>query len=221
MASDTRFVHALALGVDSEWRRLGDAERRRSARAFAAACEPADGAVTLGYSLIGLRSEAELLLWSMGPSLEAVEERAAASLRAGLGRWAAVRESFFGVLTPSPYVRRRRPAEPRPFGGAGARYLIVYPFTKGGHWYRLGAPARQAIMAEHMRVGRRYPQVRQLLASSFGVDDQDHLVAYGTDELAAFSRLVRELRGTDARRYTTRDIPVLAGVRRPLAAMAG
>ena len=50
-------------------------------------------------------------------------------------------------------------------------------------------------MNEHMRVGRGYPSVRQALAYSFGLDDQDFIVAYETDDLAAFGDLVRELRG--------------------------
>jgi len=67
--------------------------------------------------------------------------------------------------------------------------------------------------------------VRQLLAYSFGIDDQDFLVAYETDDLAAFSDLVRSLRGTEGRRATVRDTPVLVGVHREpralLSSLAG
>jgi chlorite dismutase len=75
-------------------------------------------------------------------------------------------------------------------------------------------------MNEHMRVGHSYPQVRQLLASSFGVDDMDFLVAYETDDLAAFGELVRELRSTESRRSTVRDTPILTAVHRPLEEIA-
>jgi chlorite dismutase len=44
----------------------------------------------------------------------------------------------------------------------------------------------------------------------------DFLVAYETDDLAAFSALVRDLRATDGRRSTVRDTPILAAVHRPL-----
>jgi chlorite dismutase len=67
-----------------------------------------------------------------------------------------------------------------------------------------------------MRVGHEYPQVRQLLAYSFGIDDQDFLVAYETDDMVAFGELVRALRGTESRRSTVRDTPILAAVHRPL-----
>jgi len=99
--------------------------------------------------------------------------------------------------------------------GDRARYLIVYPFTKSTEWYLTSREVRQGSMNEHMRVGHTYPQVRQLLANSFGLDDQDFLVAYETDDLPAFSALVRDLRGTDGRRSTVRDTPILLGVHRP------
>ena len=66
-------------------------------------------------------------------------------------------------------------------------------------------------MNEHMKVGHQYPSVRQALAYSFGLDDQDFVVAYETDDLHAFGDLVRELRGTESRRSTVRDTPILLG----------
>jgi chlorite dismutase len=92
----------------------------------------------------------------------------------------------------------------------------VYPFTKSTDWYLLSREARQGVMNEHMRVGRDYPQVRQALGYSFGLDDQDFLVAYETDDLVAFGELVRALRGTESRRSTVRDTPILLGVHRSL-----
>jgi len=71
-------------------------------------------------------------------------------------------------------------------------------------------------MNEHMRVGHAYPTVRQALAYSFGLDDQDFVVAYETDDLVAFGDLVRELRGTESRRSTVNDQPILLGIHRPM-----
>ena len=72
-----------------------------------------------------------------------------------------------------------------------------------------------------MRIGHAYPQVRQLLAYSFGLDDQDFIVAYETDELVAFQNLVRELRASESRRATVRDTPIITGVHRPLGEILG
>jgi chlorite dismutase len=71
-------------------------------------------------------------------------------------------------------------------------------------------------MNEHMRVGHDYPTVRQALAYSFGLDDQEFVVAYETDNLVAFGDLVRALRSTESRRSTVNDRPILLGIHRPL-----
>jgi chlorite dismutase len=141
-----------------------------------------------------------------------------------MGTWLEVRQSFVGVIQPSQYVKKPTPQEQSLFSGERSRYLIVYPFTKSTDWYLLDKETRQSVMNEHMKVGHSYPQVRQLLAYSFGLDDQDFLVAYETDDLIGFSELVRSLRSTESRRSTIRDTPILTGIHREpreLAALLG
>jgi len=212
----TDFVHALALGLDPAWRRLESEERCRTADELVAAVRQQSDVRTHTYSMVGLQAGADLLLWSLGPSLDALEERSAAVLRSGMGRWMAVSESFLGVIQPSQYVKKPTPQEQSLFSGERSRYLVVYPFTKSADWYLLDREERQRIMNEHMKVGHSYPEVRQLLANSFGLDDMDFLVAYETDDLSKFSELVRALRGTDSRRSTVRDTPILTGIHRPI-----
>jgi chlorite dismutase len=212
-----RFVQALALSLDPAWRRLPAQERCEDAESFTRAVEGWPDVATYCYSSIGLEAGVDVIVWRLGPSLDALEEAAAAGLRAGLGRWMQVAHSFLGIIQASQYVKKPSAQEQSMFSGDRARYLIAYPFTKKTEWYLLGKDARQGIMNEHMRVGHAYPQVRQLLASSFGVDDQDFLVAYETDDLPAFGELVRDLRGTESRRSTVRDTPILVGVHRPVA----
>ena len=215
--SEVRFVHALAAGLDPAWRRLSAGERCDTAEDLCRAVTAESEVTTFSYSMIGLEPGADLLLWSLAPSLDALEERAAAVLRSGMGCWLTVRESFLGIIQPSQYVKKATPQEQSLFSGERSRYLVVYPFTKGSDWYLLGKEARQGIMNEHMRIGHEFPEIRQLLANSFGVDDMDFLVAYETDDLARFGELVRALRGTESRRSTVRDTPLLAGIHRPIA----
>jgi chlorite dismutase len=214
--SDSRFVHALALGLDAAWRRLPASERCQTADELIAAVRKDSDVTTHSYSMVGLQPGADLLLWSLGPTLDSIEERSAAVLRSGMGRWMHVKESLLGIIQPSMYVKKPTPQEQSLFSGERSRYLIVYPFTKSSDWYLLGREARQGIMNEHMRVGHDYPQVRQLLANSFGLDDMDFLVAYETDDLPKFGELVRALRGTESRRSTVRDTPILTGIHRPV-----
>lgn len=208
------FVHALALGLDPAWRRLERDERCRSAEAFAAVMHARSDVTTFTYSTVGIEPGVDVLLWSAGPSLAALEEKSAAVLAAGIGTWMTVRHSFLGLIRPSQYVKRPTSQEQSLFAGERSAYLVVYPFTKSTEWYLLSRQDRQTVMNEHMRVGHRYKGVRQLLAYSFGVDDMDFLVAYETDDLVEFGELVRELRGTESRRSTVRDTPIITGVHR-------
>ena len=214
--SGSQFVHALGLGLDPAWRRLDRDQRCRTAEDFCAAVNSRTDVTTFTYSTIGLKAGVDVLLWSLAPTLAELEEKNAATLRSGMGAWMTVQHSFLGVIRPSQYVKRPTPQEQSLFSGQRSAYLVVYPFTKSTDWYLLGQAERQKVMNEHMKVGHRYPQVRQLLAYSFGVDDMDFLVAYETDDLAAFGELVRELRGTESRRSTVRDTPILTGVHRPI-----
>ena len=210
------YIQALALGIDPAWRRLPSRQREADAADFANAIDHVPAVRTFTYSMIGLQAGTDLLVWRLAPELDALEEAAAALLRTGLGSWMSVRESFLGLIGSSQYVVRPTSQEQSLFEGERSRYLVVYPFTKSSDWYLLGKEVRQKVMNEHMRVGHQYPQIRQLLAYSFGIDDQDFVVAYETDDLPAFGALVRELRGTESRRSTVSDTPILTGVHRPI-----
>ncbi|MEO5986593.1 MAG: chlorite dismutase family protein [Candidatus Limnocylindria bacterium] len=220
--SDERFVHAWLLRLDPAWRRLDADARRDDVDAFCAAAATSEQRVMQhSYSTIGLRAEGDLLLWRMTESIESLEETAADLLAAGIGRWLAPSISMIGLTRPSQYVKRPTTQEQSLFSGERSKYLVVYPFTKSVEWYLTSAEERQDVMKGHMRVGHRYPQVRQLLAYSFGLDDQEFIVAYETDELIAFQNLVRELRETESRRSTVRDTPIITGIHRPLAEILG
>jgi chlorite dismutase len=212
------YVQALALGLEGAWRRQPDGDRHDDGCRFSEALEAGrlDDVQTTSYSSVGLEPGVDLLLWRTAPTIDALEESAAALLRSGLGRWLSVGYSFIGRIGPSQYVRKPTAQEQSGFDGERSRYLVVYPFTKSTDWYLLSKETRQGVMNEHMRVGHGYPSVRQVLAYSFGIDSQDFVVAYETDDLAAFGDLVRELRGTESRRSTVNDTPILLGIQRPI-----
>jgi chlorite dismutase len=214
----TVYIQALALGIAPEWRRRDTApgERKHDVDTFLAAERAAadDGVQSTLYSSVGLEPATDIVLWRSAASVEALESAAARLLRSGLGTWCTVRHSFLGRIAASQYVVKPSEQESGLAGGERSRYLIVYPFTKSTDWYLLSREARQGVMNEHMKVGRDYPSVRQALAYSFGLDDQDFVVAYETDDLPAFGELVRELRGTESRRSTVRDTPILLGIHR-------
>ena len=217
-AASQIYVQAVALGLEPAWRRLPLAERRGDAAEIEVAenATSAAGVRTLTYSSIGLEPGVDVVLLRLADSLDALEDAGARLARAGLGRWLGVRHSLLGRMAATQYVVKPTDQERSVLDGEPKRYLIVYPFTKTTDWYLLGREARQGVMNEHMRVGRGYPMVRQLLAYSFGLDDGDFLVAYDTDDMAAFGELVRELRATESRRSTVNDRPIIVGIRHDL-----
>ena len=220
------FVQAVALGLDPAWRRLEAGVRAEDARLLLdAETRSAEAGVrALTYSSFGLEPGVDMLMLRLAPTLDAIESAGARFARCGLGRYLTVRHSLLGLVQPSQYVTKPTDQERSILDGEPRRYLIAYPFTKTAEWYLLSREARQGIMNEHMRVGRAHPTIRQLLASSFGIDDADFLVAYDTDDLVAYVDLVRELRATEGRRSTVSDRPMLLGIHRRLeefAEMAG
>ena len=80
-------------------------------------------------------------------------------------------------------------------------------------------------MQEHIRVGKEYPDIDLNTSYSFGLDDQEFVVAFETDEPARFLDLVQRLRTTEASAYTKRDTPtftcVATSVERALSALDG
>lgn len=212
-----QMLQVLTLRVDPAWRRESAQRRESDATAFHRAVDRvALHITTLAYSMVGLRADADLLFVRTAPSLARLEETAAEMLHSGVGRWMAATHAYVGLIRPSRYVKTPGAQEQALISGQRGRYLVVYPFSKTHDWYRLSREARQGMMNEHIRVGHDFPQVRQLLAYSTGLDDQEFIVAYETDDLAAFQDLVTALRETEARRYTLRDAPILTAVHRSL-----
>ena len=80
-------------------------------------------------------------------------------------------------------------------------------------------------MQEHIKVGREYPSVDLNTSYSFGLDDQEFVVAFETDNPADFLDLVQRLRTTESSSYTLRDTPtftcISCSVERALGALDG
>jgi chlorite dismutase len=198
------FVKYTFLAVDPAWRRREPGQRERDKLEFMAACEDfADGHLLQALSLVGTRGDAELLLIAEAENLERIHEFHVVLAQSGLMQWSRIAHSFLGMRKSSEYSEDERTL-PRPFRG---RYVFVYPFVKSREWYGLPAEERWRIMQGHIQVGREYPTVDNHTTYSFGLDDQEFVVAFDTDDVGTFLDLVQRLRTTEASRYTVRDTP--------------
>jgi chlorite dismutase len=202
---------------------LGLDERRRLLDEFVAIAEAAsDGLGMLrAYSLVGLRGDADVLLWHAADRPEGLQQFAAQLRRARLFGYLDLPYHYLAMTRRSIYVDRhvhegqdgtRTRVQP-----AGAPYLFVYPFVKTRPWYAMPMAERQRMMDDHIASGHRYPSVKINTTYSFGIDDQEFVVAFEAHNASEFLDLVMELRSTEASQYTLRDTPAFTGVAQPLA----
>jgi chlorite dismutase len=219
---ERQFVKYTFLKVDPAWRRLPDDERAAHKREFIAACEDyAAERLLRAFSLVGTRGDADLLVLTQASSLDHIHEFHVVLAQSGLFAWCHTPYSFLAMTKPSEYSDESR-LEVRP---AHSKYLFVYPFVKTRAWYGLDPKERWRIMQEHIRVGREYPSIDLNTSYSFGLDDQEFVVAFEGDEPAVFLDLVQRLRTTEASAYTKRDTPTFTcismSVERALNALDG
>ncbi len=217
-----QFVKYTFLQVEPAWRRLDFGERDEHKREFAAACEDfGEDHLLRSFSLVGTRGDADLMLLSQAENLERIHEFHVVLAQSGLMKWCSTPYSFLAMTKPSEYSQESR-LEVRP---AHSRYLFVYPFVKTRAWYGLPPQERWRIMQDHINVGREFPSVDINTSYSFGLDDQEFVVAFETDSPADFLDLVQRLRTTESSSYTLRDTPtftcISCSVSRALGALDG
>jgi len=216
------FVKYTFIKLDPAWRRLEAHVRLDHKREFAAACADfADGHLLRAFSTVGTRGDTDLMLLTQARNLGRIHELHVVLAQSGIMKWASVPYSYLAMTKPSEYSDESR-LEVRP---AHAKYLFVYPFVKTRAWYALDAKERWRIMQEHIKLGREYPDIDLNTSYSFGLDDQEFVVAFETDDPASFLDLVQRLRTTESSLYTLRDTPtftcISASVERALTALDG
>ena len=196
------------------WSADGATRKERATAWLQSVCGSADA--TYVYAVQGIESGADVLVWTAArvsdPGVPATFFRKRARADNAHRDLFEPGDLLWGFTRPSEYSSSSRSAQAIDPFGERAPYLVAYPFTKTTEWYLLGRDARQGMMNEHIRIGKQYRDITQLLLYSFGLQDNEFVVVYETDDLAAFSRLVHELRATEGRRYTKSDSPLHTGV---------
>ena len=213
MTEARNYVKYTFLKVDPAWRRRSAQERAADKAEFAVACNEFGTSHYLrAYSLVGTRGDCDLLVRSIASSLDPIHELHVLMNQSGLMRWADVPYSYLAMTKESPYSDQPdQPLAPRE--GADSKYLIVYPMWKKREWYGLSAEERMAVMREHIAVARRFTGIETNTAYSFGLDDQEFVVAFDADDPSEFLDLVQELRSTESSAYTASETPIFTCIR--------
>jgi chlorite dismutase len=210
------FVKYTFFHVRPEWRRLPAKTREDGKTAFVEVLEhPPRGLLLRTYSLVGLKADTEMMVWSIGPELDAIQQLHSRLLGTPLGGYLDTPYSYLGMGRRSEYLGEHAHggegsnARRRPFN---LPYLFVYPFVKKREWYGLPFEERRRIMGEHFRIGHKYPKVRIHTGYSFGLDDMEFILGFETGFPSEFLDLVSDLRPTEASRYTALETPIFTCV---------
>ena len=209
--------------LDPAWRRLSDQERTRGKAEFREVTEHFQKKlIALSYSVMGLRPDCDFFMWRISYHLEDFEAMSAQLMNTGLGKYLNTPYSYLSMTRRSIYVEEHQKEDP---GGEGSRlqvvpgqskYAFVYPFIKSRAWYAADKSVRQEAMNEHIKTGHKYQSVKINTTYSYGLDDQEFVLAFESDEPKDFLDLMMELRETKASTYTIKDTPTFTGILRPL-----
>lgn len=208
-----QYVRFAFYRVDPAWRRLPEDEKQRGYTEFLAVIDETTPTMLVrSYSCVGLRGNVDFLLWQVSYDLDDFQTLAAKLNRTAFGRFLTTPYASLSMTRRSQYVdpkdrdseSNRLTIEP-----GGRKYLFVYPFVKTRQWFALPLDERQEMMREHIEVGQGYPSVKLNTTYSFGLDDQEWVVAFESDFPQDFLDLVAALRETRASAYTLRDTPMM------------
>ncbi|HVE92556.1 MAG TPA: chlorite dismutase family protein [Actinomycetota bacterium] len=220
MTAENRVLMRYALfKVDPAWRHLGAEERSLHKKELAELISSDLPLQVHPYSTVGLRADADLCLWLLADDAHPLQEFQSRMNATGLGRYLQPTHSFLAMTRKSMYLKghtHEGQEADAPAGPAGGTYLFVYPMDKLRPWYRLPFEDRRRIMGEHFKIGHRYPGVKIHTGYSFGIDDQEFVVAFEAETVGEFLDLVMELRESESSSYTARDVPIFTCVRLPI-----
>ncbi len=203
-----------------EWRRLPTEQKVAQKAAFAEVIQRwnrANEFLSMTYSTTGARGDCDFCIWSIGFSLEEMNRMRSELMASPLGGYLETPHNFLSMTKRSLYQIDREDESEGEGRGAirpgGHKYIFIYPFWKTRPWYLLSMAERKRLMDEHIRIGLAYPRVKLNTTYSFGLDDQEFVVAFETNFPEDFLDLVQQLRETEISVYTLKDYPIFSCIR--------
>lgn len=211
MADKTAYTVFWLYKADRTWRERPEAERERAREEFLGTLErhSRDVALRGAYSTVGYRADVDLILWLTTFDIDALQTLAVDLNRTTLGTALEQRYAYLGVAGSSQYDPEHGPAFMK--GTPPRKFLSVYPFVKTPEWYLLPFEKRRELMLTHGELGREFPSILTNTVSSFGIADQEFIVALEDDDPALLVQMVQKLRLAEVRKYTQIDTPIFLG----------
>jgi chlorite dismutase len=216
-----QFVNFTFYRARPEWRMLVDSDKEQCKQSFIETVDDFRCQLLIHtYSTVGLRTSADFLIWKIGSDLEPLQQMAARLNCTPMAKYVEPTHSFLSMTKRLMYIEKNcaEHEEDRQHIVPGqADYLFVCPLLRTHEWYSRPQEQRQEMMDENLRIGSKYRSVKLHTTYSFGLDDQEFVVAFETDKPSDFLDLVQELRETKASCFTLRDTPMFTCRQRSLA----
>ena len=200
--------------VDPKWRWMADLAKEESAKEVDNILRNS-GIKLRTYSTLGLRDDADFLFWFAAKSVDEIQDTISKLYSTVFGKYITPSLVYLSCTRPSIYARKGKTSS---FisGDEPKKYLVVYPFTKTREWYLLPREQRQKMMDEHIDVSQKYPQIVINTTYSFGIHDEDFMLAFETDELRDFQNLIMDLRESKVSRYVQVDTPMIVCLKKDI-----
>lgn len=205
------FFSFLFFQMDPKWRWMADLAKDESAKEAENILKNSKISYK-SYSTLGLRDDAEFLLWFKSESVEKIQDTVSKLYLTVFGKYVILRRAYLSCTRPSVYTKN--PTTRGWYEGEKQKkYAIVFPFIKTREWYLLSLEKRKEMMAEHIVIGQKHREVTLNTTYSFGIHDQDFMLAHETDDLGKFQELIMELRETRVSEYIKVDTPMTVCVK--------
>lgn len=208
------FFNFSFLKIDTKWRWMADLAKEESAREVENVIRNS-GIKFRSYSTLGLRDDADFLFWFAAKTVDEIQEVISKLYLTVFGKYVLTSQTYLSCTRSSIYAKKGTQLS---FiaGNESKKYVIVYPFTKTREWYLLPREQRQKMMDEHISISQKYPQIILNTTYSFGIDDQDFMLAFETDNLRDFQNLIMELRESKVSGYVKEDTPMIVCVKKDI-----
>ena len=216
-----QFVNFIFYRTRPEWRMLGDDEKADCKNRFINTVDNFRRDLLVNtYSTVGWRANADFMIWRIGDDLGPFQEMTSVLNGTPMAKYLDATESFLSMTKRSMYIEKDCPnhQEDRTHVVPGeSEYLFVCPVQRTHEWYARPQEQRLEMMDEYQRIGSKYRSVKLHTTYSFGLDDQEFVVAFETNKPSDFLDMFQELRETKASCFTLRNTPMFTCRRRSLA----
>ncbi len=163
------------------------------------------------YSTIGFNAEVDLILWVVSDDMRKLHALAADLHSSAFSAFFDQVHVYAGTASVSQSDPNHGPAFLR--GIPPRDYLSVNPGTRTPDWFLLDLAERRSLVDEYDKMSNDYPSILTSTIDSFGIADQEFVVALEDDDPAIIVKMAQRLRAAEVRKYTALDTPIFLGLK--------